>query len=183
LIQQAELVIVDISRSNANVFYELGYAVAKRKQLVLIKQRNAKTHADVAGFEYFDYTVTRSGLPNKRFETALGTRLRDLLHSPVPLYREMLQGISPSPVYIAAHPKHSDPRRPATKIQYRDKKTFGDYLGVTGLLAASSRSKYNRLPHFYSIQRASSLTFLRACGLPDELIESQGSSELQSLAS
>jgi len=143
LIQAAELVIVDISRANANVFYELGYAVAKRKKLVLIKRNGGKPYADVAGMEYFDYSFSRDGALNKRFRSTIASRLHDLLRSPVPLYREMLQGILPLPVFIAAHPKHPNPKRPATRIQYRDKKTFGDYLGVRGLLAANGAMGYD----------------------------------------
>ena len=56
-ITSADLVIADVSRGNPNVFYELGYAHALRKNTILLVNRDARANVafDLAGTQYLIY--------------------------------------------------------------------------------------------------------------------------------
>lgn len=56
-IMSADLVIADVSRENPNVFYELGYAHALRKNTIILANREATPNlpSDLSGMFYFTY--------------------------------------------------------------------------------------------------------------------------------
>ncbi len=56
-IRKADVIFVDISRQNPNVFYELGIAHALRKPTLLLMSSDANTNlpTDLQGFFYFVY--------------------------------------------------------------------------------------------------------------------------------
>jgi nucleoside 2-deoxyribosyltransferase len=56
-ITSADLVIADVSRKNPNVFYELGYAHALRKNTILLVSKDATPELpfDLAGMYYHSY--------------------------------------------------------------------------------------------------------------------------------
>lgn len=56
-ITSADLVIADVSRENPNVFYELGYAHALRKNTILLASREASPNlpSDLSGMFYLTY--------------------------------------------------------------------------------------------------------------------------------
>ena len=56
-ITSTDLVIADVSRENPNVFYELGYAHALRKNTILLvsKDANPRFPFDIAGSYVFSY--------------------------------------------------------------------------------------------------------------------------------
>lgn len=56
-ITSADLVIADVSRTNPNVFYELGYAHALRKNTILLASRetNPDLPHDLSDMFYFTY--------------------------------------------------------------------------------------------------------------------------------
>ncbi|MBN2589881.1 MAG: hypothetical protein JXA96_08455 [Sedimentisphaerales bacterium] len=56
-IRKADLVFCDISRQNANVFYELGFAHALRKDVILLRstQADKEIPLDLQGFLYLVY--------------------------------------------------------------------------------------------------------------------------------
>jgi hypothetical protein len=60
-IEQAEIVIAEITPANANVFYELGYAHALGKPTILLAQRGAQLPFDIRSFRVVFYTDTIGG--------------------------------------------------------------------------------------------------------------------------
>lgn len=54
---ESDIIIVDITVKNANVFYELGYAHALKKKVILIRQPNDNVPFDIAQFRYIEYNL------------------------------------------------------------------------------------------------------------------------------
>lgn len=60
-IEQAEIVIAEITPANPNVFYELGYAHALGKPTILLAQREAELPFDIRSFRVVFYNDTIGG--------------------------------------------------------------------------------------------------------------------------
>jgi hypothetical protein len=60
-IEQAEVVVAEITPANANVFYELGYAHALGKPTILLAQRGAELPFDIRSFRVVFYNDTIGG--------------------------------------------------------------------------------------------------------------------------
>ena len=60
-IQQAEVVIAEITSANPNVFYEVGYAHALNKPTILLAQRGAPPPFDISSFQVIYYNNTIGG--------------------------------------------------------------------------------------------------------------------------
>lgn len=60
-IEQAEVVIAEITPANANVFYELGYAHALGKPTILLAQRGAQLPFDIRSYRVVFYNDTIGG--------------------------------------------------------------------------------------------------------------------------
>jgi hypothetical protein len=60
-IEQAEIVIAEITPANPNVFYELGYAHALGKPTILLAQRGAQLPFDIQSFRVVFYNDTIGG--------------------------------------------------------------------------------------------------------------------------
>lgn len=60
-IEQAEIVVAEITPTNPNVFYELGYAHALRKPTILLAQRGAELSFDIRSFRVVFYNDTIGG--------------------------------------------------------------------------------------------------------------------------
>ncbi len=60
-IQQAEVVIAEITSANPNVFYEVGYAHALGKPTILLAQRGAPPPFDISSFRVIYYNNTIGG--------------------------------------------------------------------------------------------------------------------------
>ena len=60
-IEQAEIVIAEITPANPNVFYELGYAHAPGKPTILLAQRDAELPFDIRSFRVVFYNDTIGG--------------------------------------------------------------------------------------------------------------------------
>jgi nucleoside 2-deoxyribosyltransferase len=60
-IEQAEIVIAEITPANPNVFYELGYAHALGKPTILLARREAKLPFDIQSFRVVFYNDTIGG--------------------------------------------------------------------------------------------------------------------------
>jgi hypothetical protein len=60
-IEQAEIVIAEITPVNANVFYELGYAHALRKPTILLARRDAVLPFDIQSFRVVFYNDSIGG--------------------------------------------------------------------------------------------------------------------------
>lgn len=56
-VRSADFVVVDVTRQNPNVFYELGFAHALRKPTILLTSSEATgaLPSDLAGFQYIVY--------------------------------------------------------------------------------------------------------------------------------
>lgn len=54
-IQKAKLVVVDLSYSRPNCYFELGYALALNKKVVLIAHKNSEIHFDIEHHSIFKY--------------------------------------------------------------------------------------------------------------------------------
>jgi len=134
LIDQAELVIAECSdTTRANVFYELGYAMGAKKQPLLLIQRGIKLPYNLRGLEFFEYEDSLDGL--KPFSAELARHLRFRLRSEVPTLRAMLGATEPEASFIVASPKYPG-EHSRIKGQVYDRRTFGDHLGILGLISA-----------------------------------------------
>ena len=54
-IKNADLIIAEISQNNANVYYELGYAHALAKPVILLTKDISQTPFDVRGYNHIIY--------------------------------------------------------------------------------------------------------------------------------
>lgn len=54
---ESDIIIADITVKNANVFYELGYAHALKKKVILIRQPCDNVPFDIAQFRYIEYEL------------------------------------------------------------------------------------------------------------------------------
>ena len=133
LIERAELVVAEISNTSPNVFYEAGYATAIGRPLILVIEEGHDVPANLRGRVLIQYTQTKRGLES--LDEQLGSAVRTQVTSSVALLRDMLQAELPLPAYIVASPKYPGP---ISRIagQVHDERTFGDYLGIRGLLSA-----------------------------------------------
>lgn len=64
LLESADAVIVDTTESNPNVMFELGWALAKEKELMIILHRDnlGRVPFDIKGARFFVYQSTWSGI-------------------------------------------------------------------------------------------------------------------------
>ncbi len=76
-IQQADLVICDMTGKNANVFYELGLAHAMHKPTVLLAQSTTDMPFDLKAYRTVIYEV--SFTPDGQFTSSLSSELQPLL--------------------------------------------------------------------------------------------------------
>lgn len=139
LLERADLVIAEISPTDGpnptspNVFYEIGYAHALRKPLLLIVERGKKVPTDLSGLEVIPHGGSRAAF--ERFDADFREHLRSHVTSRSALLRDMLLADEPRPSFVVANPKYPTA---SSKIpgQVRDRRTFGDNLGVLGLISA-----------------------------------------------
>ncbi len=134
LIERAELVIAEISDPSPNVFYEVGYAVAHKKPLLLLVRQNTEIPTDLKGRELIEYTESQKGMT--LFDDEFCAHLKQRVNSQTALLRDMLEAETPQPAYIVASPKYPEPSTSRILGQVYDRRTFGDNLGVLGLLSA-----------------------------------------------
>jgi len=133
LIERAELVIAEISTKSPNVFYEVGYAAAAGKPMLLVAEKDARIPANLAGRLLITHDNSTHGMQG--FEHELRQHLGVRVNSQLALLRDMLQARTPEPAYIVASPKFP-PKDPSVQPWDRDTRTFGDNLGIRGLISA-----------------------------------------------
>lgn len=63
-IEQAEIVIAEITPANPNVFYEIGYAQALGKPIILLAQRGSELPFDMRSYRVVFYNDTIGGKPD-----------------------------------------------------------------------------------------------------------------------
>ncbi|MEW6249821.1 MAG: hypothetical protein AB1716_04180 [Planctomycetota bacterium] len=134
LIDRAELVIAEITDRSPNVFYEVGYAVGAQKPLLLLIQKGRPVPTDLKGRELIEYSESREGI--ELLDRSLSEHVRLRINSHVPALRDMLQAEDPHPAYIVASPRYPQATRSRILGQVYDRRTFGDNLGILGLISA-----------------------------------------------
>ena len=133
LIERAELVIAEISTPSANVFYEVGYAVGVQKPLLLLVEEGVDVPTDLKGREVISYGGSREAM--EVFDKRLADHLRSRVNAQIALLRDMLEADIPTPAYIVASPRYPG-KDSRIRAQAYDQRTFGDNLGVLGLISA-----------------------------------------------
>jgi hypothetical protein len=133
LIDKSELVMADISKPSPNVYYEIGYAVGVQKQPLLLVQKGTEIPTDLKGLEVVEYRYDRDG--KKDFERDVVDHLRLRMSSELPLLRDMLEAPVSQPAYIISSPKYPG-RNSRILGQVYDQRTYGDHLGILGLISA-----------------------------------------------
>lgn len=138
LISRAELVIAEISERKENVFYEIGYAVGIQKSPILLVEKECERDipADLQGLEVIRYRLDKDG--TRALDAELAEHLRLRLNTELALLRDMLEAPIPQPVYILSAPKYPG-KHSRIAGQLYDSRTFGDQLGILGLLSVFGR--------------------------------------------
>ena len=76
-LSSSQLIIADITPINANVYFEVGYALALSKPTILLAQKGTALPFDVAGFRTLFYEDTIGG--KKRLEEGLRRHIDAIL--------------------------------------------------------------------------------------------------------
>jgi hypothetical protein len=133
LIARADFVIAEISEPRPNVFFELGYADALDKNPILLLDQSSAPPTDLLGLEVLRYSQQVG--PFDTFKEQLRETLRRRLNTNRALLWDMLEPEARRPVFILSSPKSPQRGSPDDPGLY-DERTFGDYLGIVGLLSA-----------------------------------------------
>ena len=132
LIDNAELVIADLSENRPNLYYEVGYAKARGKRVLIICERGSQFDVNLHGIERIEYDNTREGLPTFRIE--LKQHVLTILESDRLLLRNILLAPRSLPSFLLASPRWHTARTLSDTT--RERRTYGDYLGVVGIVSA-----------------------------------------------
>lgn len=133
MILGASVVVADVTEYSPNVYYEYGYASAHNRLPILIAKQGRRLPTDLVGKE----TLRYRGAPeeDRAFAEMLCACVDGALRSPLPEQRRMLAGPHPFPAYLVAAPRV--PGKGAEHWWHPDeRRTFGDMLGITGILTA-----------------------------------------------
>lgn len=133
LISRAELIIAEISTTSQNVFYEIGFAVGVQKSPILLMKQGNSVPTDLKGLEVIEYKFDRDGI--RTFEADIANHIRPRLSSELPLLRDMLEAPAVLPASIVTSPKYPG-RHSRILGQVYDSRTFGNHLGILGLISA-----------------------------------------------
>ncbi len=133
MIERAEVVIADINDPRPNVFYEIGYAVGQGRTPILLAEKDQEIPTDLKGLEVIPYSDDRNGM--LIFEHDLLDHLAQRLNRELSLLRDMLEAPTPRPAVIVTSPKYPGSRSRIAG-QICDRRTFGDNLGILGLISA-----------------------------------------------
>lgn len=133
MIQRAEVLIADIDDQRPNVFYEIGYAVGQKRTPILLVRKGQSVPTDLKGLEVIEYSDDRDGMV--LFERDLREHVAQRLKKEISLLRDMLEAPTPRPAVIVSSPKYPG-RRSRITGQIFDRRTFGDNLGILGLISA-----------------------------------------------
>lgn len=77
-IVEAKIVIAEITPANPNVFYELGYAHALKKDVILLAERGKELPFDISGYRCLFYENSIGG--KRKVEEGLCKHLQAILH-------------------------------------------------------------------------------------------------------
>ena len=79
-IEASQLIIADITPPNPNVYFEVGYGMARRKPTILLARKGTHLPFDVAGFRVLLYEDSIGG--KRRLEDGLARHLQSILENP-----------------------------------------------------------------------------------------------------
>lgn len=131
-IREAAIVVADVTGANPNVLYEVGYARALGKHVVLITQDSpADIVSNLRGLEVLQYSSARKGLD--QLKQGLKAHVAALLRDATGYLRDMLEPPDGRAAYIVVSPLGG------TRSRFpppRNTRTYGDYLGVVGIIRA-----------------------------------------------
>jgi hypothetical protein len=132
-IDNASLVIADVSDTTPNIYYEIGYAAACRKPMIAVAAQGTAVPTDLEGIETIRYADSKDGWA--LFEEECKRHLSVHADSNVSLLRAMIVPPEPNPSYVLASPK-----TPIAGSQFNshpdERRTYGDNLGIVGILGA-----------------------------------------------
>ena len=132
-IDNAVFIIGDVSESRPNIYYEVGYAAARNKPVLLIAKEGSEIHTDLLGLEMIRYVDNKDGW--QLFEVSLRQHLDIHKDSNVSLLRAMVLPPDPIPSFIILNPKQ--PRADSRSQHHpKERKTYGDYIGLSGIMGA-----------------------------------------------
>lgn len=129
----ASIVLAEVSEYSPNVYYEYGYSSAHDRLPVLIARKGRRLPTDLVGKEVLRYR----GLPRDdgQFLSELLLCIDKQLRSPLPEQRRMLASLHPFPAYLITAPRVPDEH--SKHLWHPDEQqTFGDMIGITGILTA-----------------------------------------------
>lgn len=133
MIMGASVVLADVTEHSPNVYYEYGFATAHDRRPILFLCDDVDAPTDLVGAEALRYK--RDLTQDQHFFQQLVDCVNRELRSPLPEQRRMLVGAHPFPAFIIAAPRV--PSRGARRLwQPDDSRTFGDNLGIAGILTA-----------------------------------------------
>jgi len=162
LIDNSELVIADLSKMRANLYYEVGYAKAKGKRTLVICKKGIRLAVDLHGLEKLEYEDTDDGLMS--FDNELVNHVTALLGSERSMLRQMLIGPRSYPSYLLASPRWHTARTITEKT--RERRTYGDNLGVVGIISAfGSLLGQEGVPELISAQHPHMSVLEKDCNL------------------
>jgi len=133
LIEGADLVLAEISEMRPNVFYEVGYAMGAGKDVLPLIETGCALPYNLQGLETLQYDNTFDGL--NAFKAKVRQHFKYLMRRDLPRLREMLAPTNPEGSYIVASPKYPGVHS-RIKGQVYDRRTFGDHLGILGIITA-----------------------------------------------
>lgn len=110
-IKRADLVIADITGSNANVMYELGFAHALEKTVVLLNQSVHNSPFDVKDFRQITYDRTKL---SRDCRPRLVSTIKSVISTDTKVYDEQQQ--SPSDEVKSTQTSETIVRRPGVKL-------------------------------------------------------------------
>jgi|MudIll2142460700_1097286.scaffolds.fasta_scaffold10388_2 hypothetical protein len=132
-IDNAVFVLGDLSIPRPNIYYEVGYAVARGKSVLLIAKEHSDIHTDLHGLEMIKYKDDREGW--QHFEQSLRQHLEIYKDSNISLLSAMVLPSEPAPSFILINPKQLQ-KDSQFKHHPKEFKTYGDYLGISGIMGA-----------------------------------------------
>lgn len=134
LIEGADLVLAEVSEERPNVYYEVGYAAALGKQVLIVCRKGTRLPTDLAGLERMQYEDTPAKLP--QFDKELRRHLVTLVDSDIQMLQAMLVAPASSPSCILASPRWTSRGTRVPSRRFPERWTHGDNLGVQGVLYA-----------------------------------------------
>jgi len=125
-------VLGDVSEPRPNIYYELGYAVACDKPVLIVAHEGAEIHTDLVGLEKITYIDNKEGW--QRFSYSLRQHLKIHKDSTVSLLRAMILPLKLTPSFILINPKQ--PQTDLKSLSHpKEQRTYGDYLGLSGIMS------------------------------------------------